>query len=174
MESGGCLAEDGESNTTFIGNTIFKNNSAKWDGGCLYSGSGVGPGLEQGFIFDTFNVTFKDNFLFNSNEGQNNIYLWPYNIIDYDDTESPTPSPTTAKPTKAPTGNYSFNKPPNFLIFVIDDILYTTELNKTIHAAAGTHLDNDTVQYLDVPTPNIFRIINEGVSFQRTYCGGIF
>ena len=177
LESGGCLGEDGESNTTFIGDISFINNSAKWEGGCLYSGSGVGPGLVQGFIFDKKNISFIDNYLFNGdNSGQNNIYLWPYNIIDYTEiTSSPTPQPTistTHQPTKSPTGNYTFNKPPNFIIFVIDDILYTSELNKSTNgAAADTHLKIKMyhIWRYHYKYSNIFA---ESIVFPRSYCGG--
>ena len=86
LESGGCVAEDGESNTTYYGTTLFLNNSARWDGGCLYSGSGVGPSdattITQGFFFYD-NVTFKHNHLLNNDKGQNNIYIWSLNIIYY-------------------------------------------------------------------------------------------
>eukprot|EP01084_Bolivina_argentea_P047515 87559_1 len=87
-----------------------------------------------------------------------------FNLIAVDDISASTPSPIT----KA----YHSNEPPNFIIIVIDDMLYTKTLNKTTNGAAGTKLRNDTVRYLDIATPNIQRILNEAIVFPRSYCGG--
>ncbi len=57
LESCGCIATDGKSLVTFTAtHTAFINNSANWEGGCLYSDSCVGLFSQQmatiqGFFF---------------------------------------------------------------------------------------------------------------------------
>ena len=90
LEAGGCVGIEQESNATFYCGK-FWNNSAKWEGGCLYSGvatfvqlpdtaQGIGSaGTEQGFIIYGNTQTFIDNYLWNKgtfDRGQTDIYLW--------------------------------------------------------------------------------------------------
>eukprot|EP01084_Bolivina_argentea_P298345 514110_1 len=174
LESGGALAADGASYVIFDGNTTFINNSANWEGGALYSGSGVGPTFNQGFSFDNniFNkyTIFENNFLRFSGVGQNDIYLWPYSTINMeivDTTPLPTQPPTALTPSPIPIiQNVST---PNIIFFVIDDMLYTKDME---FMAPGVDLMNKTIQYLDIPLKNIKSIRNEGITIPRTYVGG--
>eukprot|EP01083_Nonionella_stella_P279470 950668_1 len=168
-ESGGAIAADGASYVTFDGVTKFINNSAIWEGGALYSGSGVGPGYSQGFSFynDTFdeNTIFRDNHLMTKNTGQNDIYLWPYSSLNLKPvTPAPTFKPTRATPSPL---DFEYNQTsPNIIIFIIDDMLYTKQWE--FMAPNGT-LDGKVVEYLDIPTPHMDSIRNEGLTFPRTY-----
>eukprot|EP01084_Bolivina_argentea_P145784 255441_1 len=59
---------------------------------------------------------------------------------------------------------------PNFIIFMIDDIEYTSDWNYS--SPSGTILDNGKIiNYFDIPTPNIQSIINEGIVIPRSYAG---
>ena len=79
FESGGCIAADGKS-AVMMEDVIFSNNYAMWEGGCLYSGSGAGKGIHQGFeiLYLTSPVShiFVNNSLLNGNPGQKDVYLW--------------------------------------------------------------------------------------------------
>ena len=59
---------------------------------------------------------------------------------------------------------------PNILIFNIDDLPYTSDW--THSAPDGTQLNGKTVNYVDVNTPNIQSIIDEGIVIPRTYSSG--
>eukprot|EP00486_Rosalina_sp_Unknown_P016138 CAMPEP_0201594902 /NCGR_PEP_ID=MMETSP0190_2-20130828/192075_1 /ASSEMBLY_ACC=CAM_ASM_000263 /TAXON_ID=37353 /ORGANISM="Rosalina sp." /LENGTH=1261 /DNA_ID=CAMNT_0048054691 /DNA_START=127 /DNA_END=3908 /DNA_ORIENTATION=- len=183
LESGGCIAADGKSNAQFI-NTKFENNSAKWEGGCLYSGSGVSKGIHQGFDIIAYkfdiNTVFNNNYLMDNNPGAGDVYLWPYSILTRTQWSSPTTEPTmepsiapttepTTEPTDDPTSAPTHRPVPNILIFLIDDIQYTAAWNVS---TPGTQLHGENVVYLDIPTPNIDRIMDEGVTFPRSYAGG--
>ncbi len=68
----------------------FSYNSARWEGGCLYAGTGDNIQIHtqeyyQGYISygNTFDATFINNYLYDNNSdtynnGQSDIYLWPY------------------------------------------------------------------------------------------------
>ncbi len=56
---------------------------------------------------------------------------------------------------------------PNFIVFYIDDILWTTSMSKA--APIGVELNDGIIEYTDVDTPHIQRIIDEGITFTRAY-----
>ena len=92
LDSGGCVAAETESNATFYCSTFY-NNSARWEGGCLYSGVGeqldqwncrkpTGERTQGFFLFGNgFNLEriADGNFLENEgilDRGSKNLYLW--------------------------------------------------------------------------------------------------
>eukprot|EP01084_Bolivina_argentea_P238887 401385_1 len=56
---------------------------------------------------------------------------------------------------------------PNFIVFYIDDISWTTSMSAA--APIGVELNDGIIEYTDVNTPNIQRIIDEGITFTKAY-----
>ena len=173
LESGGCIAADGKSVVTFKNDIQFISNKAEMEGGCLYSGSGVGPNIGQGFQFNGHIPLFINNSITNMNQaGQEDIYGWPYSLINVtlSDRDTTTTKPTIS-PTPAPVTLLNHDDiQPNIIIFVIDDILFTADWAES--APPGTELDGKTITYNDFPTVNIANFMKESIIFPQSYVAG--
>eukprot|EP01084_Bolivina_argentea_P077430 140441_1 len=167
LESGSCIAADGKSFVRFNGTTLFSGNHARMEG-CLYSGSGVGPGIEQGFSFEQAPI-FSSNYMDNTGIGHNDMYGWPFSILDIAATPPPT-VPTIQIPTTSPTPAPVSTVPhtvPNVIVFIVDDMDFTQAWSES--APNGLELQGKTVSYDDFPTRYLDEFRKEAVIFPRSY-----
>jgi len=149
------------------------------EGGCLYSGSGVGPRIDQGFEFkgNPISTLFLNNTMLNRNGlGQADAYGWPYSkiAVPLSSTAETTTSRPTTSPTPSPVSPINHDDiQPNIVIFVIDDILFTKDWS--ISAPHGTELQgtiSKSITYNDFVTPNIAVFMEEAVIFPQSYVAG--
>ncbi len=133
-----------------------------------YSGSGAGGSTEPVFLFEDYTPIFENNFMINNGFGYDDLYVWPYNVVQFGSgsVENTSSSDEILPPIINFPPNYSTDRP-SFIILVVDDLIFTTSWN--LSAPNGASLDGKTVKYYDAYTPNIQSFIHQGIVFPRVF-----